>query len=78
MKQHVTDFPLGYDERTKVMLGSQNQIIITHPVMPPMVYDERISRWVEMVDNERASRWVKMAYDERASSWVEMVEEPRE
>lgn len=48
MKQYVTNFPLGYDELTRVTLGPQNQIIITHPVMPPMVYDEQSSRWVEL------------------------------
>lgn len=46
--QFVTNLPLGYDERTKITLGPSNDIIIAHPVMPPMVYDEQVMRWVEL------------------------------
>jgi hypothetical protein len=46
--QYVTDLPFGYDEHTTMALGPQNQIIITHPVMPAMVYDEQVMRWVEL------------------------------
>lgn len=46
--QYVVDMPLGYDEQTQMTLGPNNQIIITHPVMPPMVYDEQVMRWVEL------------------------------
>lgn len=46
--QHVTNLPLGYDEQTTMTLGPDNQIIIAHPIMPPMVYDEQVMRWVEL------------------------------
>lgn len=46
--QYVTDLPFGYDERTTMTLGPQNQIIIAHPVMPPLVYDEQVMKWVEV------------------------------
>jgi hypothetical protein len=43
--QFVTDLPLGYDDETRMTLGPNNEIIITHPVMPPMIYDEQVMRW---------------------------------
>ncbi len=46
--QYVTEFPFGYDERTTVTLTSANDVVIHHPVMPPMIYDESIMRWVEV------------------------------
>ena len=46
--QHVTNLPFGYDERTTITLSPSNDIIIAHPVMPPMVYDEQVMRWVEL------------------------------
>ena len=46
--QFVTNLPFGYDERTTITLGPSNDIIIAHPVMPPMVYDEQVMRWVEL------------------------------
>lgn len=46
--QFVTDLPFGYDERTTMTLGPQNQIFIAHPVMSPMVYDEQVMKWVEI------------------------------
>ena len=49
MKQQlVTEFPLGYDGQTKIELTPANEIVITHPVMPPMIYDQTVMRWVQM------------------------------
>jgi hypothetical protein len=47
-KQFPTDLPLGYDERTEISLTPTNDIVIAHPVMPPMIYDETVMRWVEI------------------------------
>lgn len=44
--QPVTELPFGYDERTEMGLSTTNDILIRHPVMPPMVYDETVMRWV--------------------------------
>lgn len=46
--QLVTEFPLGYDEQTTMTLTPQNDIVIAHPVMPPMIYDEQGMRWVHI------------------------------
>ena len=46
--QFVTDMPLGYDEKTTIALTQNNEIVIAHPMMPPMIYDESIMRWVEV------------------------------
>mgnify|MGYP003349480491 CR=1 FL=1 len=49
MKQQlVYDLPFGYDERTEITLTPRNEIVIKHPVMPPMIYDESVMRWVEL------------------------------
>ena len=48
--QLPTELPFGYDEQTKITLMPNNQIVITHPVMPPMIYDESVMRWVELSD----------------------------
>lgn len=46
--QYITDLPLGYDDQTEMMLTPDNEIVLGHPVMPPMVYDETVMRWVEL------------------------------
>lgn len=46
--QHVTNLPLGYDEQTRITLTPTNQIVAAHPVMPPIIYDEQVMRWVEL------------------------------
>lgn len=46
--QYVTDLPFGYDDQTTMTLGPQNQVIIAHPILPPMIYDEQVMRWVEI------------------------------
>ena len=42
----VTQLPPGYDDCTKLSLTLDNVIVITHPVLPPMFYDETVMRWV--------------------------------
>ena len=44
----VTELPFGYDEQTTIALTPANDIVIAHPVMPPMVYDTTVMRWVEL------------------------------
>jgi hypothetical protein len=46
--QLPTEFPFGYDDKTTLTLTPDNQLVITHPVMPPMIYDESVMRWVEL------------------------------
>ena len=46
--QHVTNLPLGYDEQTRITLIPTNQIVAAHPLMPPIIYDEQVMRWVEL------------------------------
>ena len=46
--QNVYDLPFGYDDKTTITLTQSNEIVITHPVMPTMIYDESIMRWVEV------------------------------
>jgi hypothetical protein len=46
--QPITTFPLGYDEKTEMVLTAANEIVITHPVMPTMIYDETVMRWVHI------------------------------
>lgn len=46
--QYVTTLPLGYDEQTKITLTPSNQIVAAHPIMPPIIYDEQVMRWVEL------------------------------
>ena len=49
MKAHyVTDLPLGYDDQTIITLTPSNEVVIAHPVMPPMIYDQTVMRWVEI------------------------------
>ena len=46
--QTPTELPFGYDADTKFTLTPTNDIMITHPVMPPMVFDTTVMRWVEI------------------------------
>ena len=50
--QHVTELPLGYDEQTTMTLTPINDIVIAHPVMPPMIFDEQVMRWVHISADE--------------------------
>ena len=51
--QYVTELPFGYDEKTSITLTPANYIIATHPVMPTIIYDEVIMRWVPMDGGEQ-------------------------
>ena len=44
--QYVTELPFGYDEQTTIILTPANEVIAAHPVMPPIIYDESVMRWV--------------------------------
>lgn len=46
--QFVTELPFGFDEQTTMTLTPTNDIVIAHPVMPPMIYDKATMRWVEV------------------------------
>lgn len=46
--QLITELPLGYDEKTEMGLTGGNEVIIIHPIMPPMMYDETVMRWVHV------------------------------
>lgn len=46
--QPVTTLPFGFDEQTVMTLTQSNDIVIHHPIMNPMIYDETVMRWVEV------------------------------
>lgn len=46
--QPITTLPFGYDERTQIALNNDNQVVAHHPVMPPIIYDETVMRWVPL------------------------------
>jgi len=46
--EFVTQLPPGYDEKTQMGLTPGNDIVIAHPNMPPMIYDETEMRWVRI------------------------------
>lgn len=51
-RQYVTDLPFGYDDKTTIELTNDNEIVIHHPIMPTMIYDETVMRWVELKENK--------------------------
>ena len=48
--QSITTLPFGFDEQTTIALTERNEVVIAHPVMPAMIYDESVMRWVELLD----------------------------
>lgn len=50
--ESVTQFPPGYDDRTRMTLTPGNYIVITHPVLPPMFYDETVMQWAPLKPNK--------------------------
>jgi hypothetical protein len=50
--QLVTTLPIGFDDQTTMTLTPSNEIVIAHPVMSPMIYDETVMRWVEIKAEE--------------------------
>jgi putative SOS response-associated peptidase YedK len=57
--QYVTELPFGYDEQTTITLLPNNDIVAAHPVMPAIIYDETVMRWVpiapEVVDARKTN-----------------------
>jgi hypothetical protein len=51
--QYITELPFGYDEQTTITLTPSNDIVIAHPIMPPMIYDQTVMRWVEVRTSEK-------------------------
>ena len=45
---YVTDLPIGYDQDAKLVLNASNEIVVTHPIMPALIYDESVMRWVQI------------------------------
>ncbi len=50
------EFPFGYDERTTMALTPTNDIVIAHPTMPAMIYDEQNMRWVQLATEEEKEK----------------------
>lgn len=46
--QFVTELPFGYDEKTTMALTPSNDIVIAHPILQPMLYDQTVMRWVPL------------------------------
>lgn len=41
----IAELPAGYDERTRLALRDDNQVIVTHPEHPPLLLQPD-GRWV--------------------------------
>ena len=52
-QQYITELPLGYDEQTRLILTTTNEIAAYHPIMPPMIYDETVMRWVHLEEPKK-------------------------
>lgn len=52
--QYVTDLPFGYDEQTTMGLTPDNELVIVHPILQPMIYDQTVMRWVPVAISEVA------------------------
>jgi hypothetical protein len=44
----LAELPSGYDEQTRMVLSPDNVILLVHPALPPMLYDEKAMQWVEV------------------------------
>lgn len=53
--QYVTELPFGYDEQTTMTLTPTNDIVIAHPILQPMLFDETVMRWVPLAIAEVAN-----------------------
>lgn len=53
--KYPTELPLGYDEQTLIFLTKGNEIMLRHPVMPTLIYDETVMRYVEVAPVEVTS-----------------------
>lgn len=52
--QPPTEFPFAYDDQTVITLTPENQLVLTHPVMPTLIYDESVMRWVRLIEENEA------------------------
>lgn len=43
----IAELPAGYDDRTRLALRDDNQVIATHPEHPPLVLDAN-GRWLDL------------------------------
>lgn len=50
--QYITELPLGYDEQTLFTLTPTNEVVAHHPIMPPIIYDESVMRWLPIMDSK--------------------------
>lgn len=46
--EFIARLPEGYDERTRLALRDDNQVIATHPGLPPLVLNSA-GQWVEFL-----------------------------
>ena len=45
--QFIAELPTGYDERTRLALRDDNQVVATHPEHPPLLL-QPTGQWVEI------------------------------
>lgn len=43
----LAELPAGYDERTRMALTDNNQVVVTHPEHPPLVLNSS-GQWVDL------------------------------
>ena len=46
--QFLTELPQGYDERATLALGPHNEILLVHPDMRPLVFNEQTRKFEEI------------------------------
>lgn len=46
--QFIAELPPGYDERTRMALTDNNQVVVTHPEHPALVLNSS-GRWVDLL-----------------------------
>lgn len=43
----IAELPPGYDERTRMALTENNQVVVTHPEQPPLLLDAN-GQWLDL------------------------------
>lgn len=46
--EFLTTLPPGYDERTTLALTPANALVIAHPDMPPLIFNEQTRKFEEI------------------------------
>ena len=46
----LAELPAGYDDRTRLALRDDNQVIVTHPEHPPLVLGAD-GQWLDLLDS---------------------------